>query len=354
MISGTGSALPKQRISNDYFASWDFFGKDGIRIAKPGAEIVEKLEAISGIRERRFIAEDEDSFDILLEASELALADAGIMATELGGIIVAHNAGNMLKKHRPEDGQSFHTVPNLAAVLKNRLDARQHHCPAFDIMFGCPGWVEGLIQAQRMIALGEAQHVLVAGVEVASRLLDPHDMDSMLMSDGCGAAILSASPKPGILAHATFSHGLGDLHSITLGESLNPEQGGRAFFKMNGRDVYRYATTWLPQVVQQALDKAGLTPADIDFFFFHQANAKMLSVIAHNLMKLYGMENDEYAHKIPSSISFLGNSSVATVPTLFDLVNKGKMEGFALRPGQRYVFASVGAGMHCNAVVYAS
>jgi 3-oxoacyl-[acyl-carrier-protein] synthase-3 len=239
-------------------------------------------------------------------------------------------------------------------VLKNRLGASQHDCPSYDILFGCPGWVEGMIQAQRMIPLGEAKHVLVLGVEVASRLLDPHDMDSMLMSDGCGAAVLSASAAPGIVAHATFSHGLGDLNSITLGESLNAERPGKAYFKMNGRDVYRYATTWLRQVVKKALDKATLSPRDIDFFFFHQANAKMLTVIAHNLMKLYGMETEEYAHKIPSSISFLGNSSVATVPTLFDLVRQGEMKGFELRKGQRYVFASVGAGMHCNALVYES
>ena len=120
-----------------------------------------------------------------------------------------------------------------------------------------------------------------------------------------------------------------------------------------GQDkVYRYATTWLPKVVQKALGKVGLTPKDIDVFFFHQANAKMLDAIAHNLMALYGQGNEPYAHKIPSIISFTGNTSVATVPTLFDMVKKGKIEGFKLAAGQKYVFASVGAGMHCNAVVY--
>ena len=352
IITGTGSALPKQRITNSHFEDWEFFGKDGNRIEKPGSEIVAKLEAISGIVERRFIGDEEETIDVLAEASLKALEDSGIDKNELEGIIVAHNAGNMLVDSGTPGGTSFHTVPNLAAVLKNRLDVQNHECPSYDILFGCPGWVEGMIQANRLIRSDEAKHVLVVGVEVASRLLDPHDMDSMLMSDGCGAAIVSAGEAQGILSHATFSHGLNDLNSITLGESLNAETPGRLYFKMNGKEVYRYATTWLPAVVQKALDKAGLTPRDIDMFFFHQANAKMLTVIARNLMKLYGQQDEEYTHKIPSSISFLGNSSVATVPTLFDLVRKGEIEGYDLKPGQKYVFASVGAGMHCNAIVY--
>lgn len=352
IITGTGSAIPKQRITNDYFENWAFYGKDKNPIDKPGGEIVAKLEAISGIKERRFIGDEEESIDVMVEASESALRDAGIEGNELGAIIVAHNAGNMLKNHKGQAGQGFHTVPNLAAVLKNRLGVENYECPSYDILFGCPGWVQGVIQANRLIKAGEADHVLVVGIEVVSRLLDPHDMDSMLMSDGCGAAVVSAKEGNGVLAHATYSHGLKDLNSITLGASLNPETPGRTYFKMNGKEVYRYATTWLPQVVKQALDKAGLTPRDIDMFFFHQANAKMLTVIARNLMKLYGQEAEEYSHKVPSSISFLGNSSVATVPTLFDLVRKGEIEGFQAKPGQRYVFASVGAGMHCNAVVY--
>jgi len=162
------------------------------------------------------------------------------------------------------------------------------------------------------------------------------------------------SKDKGVLAHAMFSHTEEDLNNITLGASLNRETTGHCFFKMNGQRVYKYATTWLPQVIRQALDKVEITPSEVDYFFFHQANAKMLRVIASNLMDLYGITDQQYVDKIPSSISFLGNTSVATIPTLFDLVNKQQMEGFALKEGQTYVFASVGAGMHCNAVVYKS
>ncbi|MDA8923637.1 ketoacyl-ACP synthase III [Flavobacteriaceae bacterium] len=351
-ITGTGSAMPSRVITNDYFLDHTFYTKEGKKNEKSTAAIIQKLEEISGIKERRFIPEDEPSVEILFQACSNAIQDAGIDKNEIDGLIVAHNAGNML----PNQVGVFHTVPNLAAVVKNKLGITNHQCHAYDILFGCPGWLQGVIQANRLIESGEATHVLVAGLEIASRLLDPNDVDSLLMADGCGATIVSKSESKdkGVLAHAMFSHTEEDLNNITLGASLNRETTGHCFFKMNGQRVYKYATTWLPQVIRQALDKVEITPSEVDYFFFHQANAKMLRVIASNLMDLYGITDQQYVDKIPSSISFLGNTSVATIPTLFDLVNKQQMEGFTLKEGQTYVFASVGAGMHCNAVVYKS
>lgn len=351
-ITGTGSAMPSRVITNDYFLYHTFYTKEGKKNEKSTAAIIQKLEEISGIKERRFIPEDEPSVEILFQACSNAIQDAGIDKNEIDGLIVAHNAGNML----PNQVGVFHTVPNLAAVVKNKLGITNHQCHAYDILFGCPGWLQGVIQANRLIESGEATHVLVAGLEIASRLLDPNDVDSLLMADGCGATIVSKSESKdkGVLAHAMFSHTEEDLNNITLGASLNRETTGHCFFKMNGQRVYKYATTWLPQVIRQALDKVEITPSEVDYFFFHQANAKMLRVIASNLMDLYGITDQQYVDKIPSSISFLGNTSVATIPTLFDLVNKQQMEGFTLKEGQTYVFASVGAGMHCNAVVYKS
>ena len=351
-ITGTGSAMPSRVINNDYFLDHTFYTKEGKKNEKSTAAIIQKLEEISGIKERRFIPEEEPSVEILFQACSNAIQDAGIDKNEIDGLIVAHNAGNML----PNQVGVFHTVPNLAAVVKNKLGITNHQCHAYDILFGCPGWLQGVIQANRLIESGEATHVLVAGLEIASRLLDPNDVDSLLMADGCGATIVSKSESKdkGVLAHAMFSHTEEDLNNITLGASLNRETTGHCFFKMNGQRVYKYATTWLPQVIRQALDKVEITPSEVDYFFFHQANAKMLRVIASNLMDLYGITDQQYVDKIPSSISFLGNTSVATIPTLFDLVNKQQMEGFTLKEGQTYVFASVGAGMHCNAVVYKS
>lgn len=348
-ITGTGSAMPKRVIKNDYFLQYEFYTKKGGKNPKDPKEIIQKLEEISGISERRFIGEDEESIGLLEDASQKAIADAGLEPNDLDSIIIAHNTANV----RANLGDCFHTVPNVAAILKNRLNITNKNCPSYDILFGCPGWVEGFIQAHRMIELGEAKHVLVCGVEVASRFLDPHDVDSMLMADGCGATIISADNQTeGVLSHATFSHAEDDLDSIILDRSLNKEQEGNLYFKMQGQKVYKYATSQLPLVIKKALDKINMTPREIDYFFFHQANAKMLKAIAGNLMKAYDITNVDYAQKIPSSISFLGNTSVATIPTLFDLVKNKIVEGFPLEKGQTYVFASVGAGMHCNAIVY--
>lgn len=350
-ITGTGSAMPKRIIKNDYFLQYDFYTKGGEKNPKDPKEIIQKLEEISGISERRFIGEDEESIALLEDASRKAIADAGLQPNELDGIIIAHNTANV----RANLGDCFHTVPNVAAILKNQLAITNKDCPSYDILFGCPGWVEGFIQAHRMIQLGEAKHVLVAGVEVASRFLDPHDVDSMLMADGCGATIISADEHTqGVRSHATFSHAEDDLDSIILDGSLNKEQEGNLFFKMQGQKVYKYATSQLPLVIKKAMDKINMTPREVDYFFFHQANAKMLKAIAGNLMKAFAITEVDYSQKIPSSISFLGNTSVATIPTLFDLVKNNEIEGFPLKKGQTYVFASVGAGMHCNAIIYQS
>lgn len=349
IITGSGSVLPKQIIKNSYFESFEFYGKDGKKIEKNGSDIIEKLESISGIKERRFIEDSEESIDILADASRKAIEDAQISPNELDAIIVAHNAGNMLSSLKGR----FSTAPNLGALLKNRLGITNYKCRSYDVLFGCPGWVEGCIQANLLIKSGEAKHVMVCGVEVASRALDPYNMDSMLMGDGCGVTIISEEPsKKGIVSSSTYSHAEKDIDNIVLGDSLNPNAKKSLYFNMNGREVYRYATTWLPKVIKESLAKVGYTPNDIDLFFFHQANKKMLEVIASNLMKLYDQKINDYSHKIPSTIEFLGNTSVATVPTLYDRVSKGHLDGFKIEPGKKMVFASVGAGMHCNAFVY--
>ena len=137
-ISGTGSAMPSRVITNDYFLAHSFYTKEGEKNEKSTAAIVQKLEEISGIKERRFIREDEYSAEILFEASLNAIKDAAIDKNEIDAVIVAHNAGNML----PNKEAVFHTVPNLAAVLKNNLEITNHQCHAYDILFGCPGWLQ--------------------------------------------------------------------------------------------------------------------------------------------------------------------------------------------------------------------
>lgn len=345
-ISGTGSMLPDLVVTNDAFSDRVFYDKSGTRLERQGSEAAAKLEAITGIRERRYVPFDQDSRPLMTDAAQLAIADAGIDPESIDGIIVAHNAGNMLI-----DEKAFHTVPNMAAYLKNRLGIANHECFAYDLLFACPGWLQALIQAHQAIAAGDAANVLVVGIEIASRLLDPHDLDSMILADGCGAAVLSAG-GPGILAHATFSHAQKDIDNIYLGRSNNPELEGACWFKMNGKEVYRYATTWVPRVVRKALEKAQVDPLDVGLFLFHQANDKLIQAIAANIAESYGLDPGAFDGKMPMTIGFLGNTSVATIPTMLDMIRKGRLDGYSISEGQTVVMASVGAGMHCNAIVY--
>lgn len=348
-IIGTGTHLPERRIENSFFLNRTFMDEKGNVNPKPTEEIITKLEQITGIKERRYISETGDSVPLMTAAANNAIADAQIDRNLIDGIIVAHNAGNML-----EGRDGFHTVPNMAALLKHSLQITNHECFAYDILFGCPGWVQGIIQAHQAIQMGDATHVLVVGVEVASRLLDPYDLDSMILADGCGAAIISKSESDanGVISYATFSHALEDVKCIYLDKSYNKELTAPTLFKMNGKDVYKYATVWVPRVIKKALDKAGMDASDVDLFLFHQANGKMLHAFAHNLAEMYGIEGLNFENKIPVTIQFTGNTSVATIPTMLDLIRKNNLAPYEITPGMKVVMASVGAGMHCNSLVY--
>lgn len=349
IILGTGSVIPELAVPNSHFESNEFYDRDGGRIQRDGAEITAKLESITGIKERRYVPFDQDSIALMMDASRLAVEDAGLDVNDLSGIIVAHNAGNMV----PQTG-AFHTVPNLAARLKNSLNCTNHNCFAYDILFGCPGWLQGVVQAHQAIRCGDAQHVLVTGLEIASRMLDPHDVDSMILGDGCGACVVSQSDDTtrGIVSYSTFSHGQDDNRIIYLDKSNKPGVGGTCYFHMNGREVYKYATKWVPLVVKDALDKANIDIRDVGMFLFHQANGKMLDAIVKNLAEVCDVSDSMFEGKVPTTIEFLGNTSVATIPTMLDLISKNKLDGYSISGGQIAVMASVGAGMHCNALVY--
>jgi 3-oxoacyl-[acyl-carrier-protein] synthase III len=349
VITGTGTVLPEMVVKNDYFLNNTFYDKNGIKSEKPTAEVIQKLEQITGITERRYVPFDQDSVPLMKETALKTLANAGLTPNDLSGIIVAHNAGNMVANTK-----NWQPIPNMGALLKNAIDCRNHECFAYDILFGCPGWVQGVIAAHQAVSNGAAKHVLVLGHEVISRLIDPADLDSMIFADGSGACIISASDdnSKGVLGYATFSHANEDLKCIYIDKGLNPNDAHPYYLHMTGKDVYRYATTWLPQVVKKSLDNAKVEASEIDLFLFHQANGKMLEVIAGNFAELVGINPMSMVGKVPVIIQYTGNTSVATVPTLLGLVMEGKVPGYSIKPGMKVVMASVGAGMHCNSVVY--
>src|SRR5690606_30314302 len=169
---------------------------------------------------------------------------------------------------------------------------------------------------------------LVIGTETLSRISDPHDRDSMIYADGAGAVVLEArqSNTPvGVLSHATKSYADELAYVLRMGKSSNPEyRHDHLFLKMNGRKLYEYALKAVPQTMKECIDQAGLSVSEVNKVLIHQANEKMDEAILRNLFELYGL-NSSPKDMMPMTISWLGNSSVATLPTLYDLMHKGKL-----------------------------
>jgi 3-oxoacyl-[acyl-carrier-protein] synthase-3 len=350
VITGTGSYIPPVVQSNADFAKHLFYSEDHQPLPTPPAEIVEKFKQITGIEERRYASDDQSTADIGAIAAKKALDDSGIDPETLDQLIVAHNFGNVLKHTIQTDA-----VPSLAASIKQQLGIRNPNCVAYDILFGCPGWLQGVIQADAFFKAGIAKKALIVGAETLSRVIDVYDRDSMIFSDGAGAAVMEykegGDSGAGILSTSVQTHALEEVDYINMGASFHPDGDPRVrFIKMKGRKVYEYAMKHVPAAMKDCLDKSGVSITDLKKIFIHQANEKMDEGIISRLFKLYNIEAPE--HIMPMSIHWLGNSSVATVPTLYDLVRREEIKNHRLSTGDVILFASVGAGMNINAVCY--
>jgi 3-oxoacyl-[acyl-carrier-protein] synthase-3 len=346
IITATGSYIPTVMVPNKQFLSNDFYDPDGFKLAKANVDIINKLEDITCIRERRYVDDNLNTSDISFLAAENALN--GTERENLDYIIVAQNFGDV-----KAGNTKFEMVPTIAARVKHKLRIKNPYTVAYDVPFGCPGWLHGMTIADYYIKSGDAKKILVIGAETLSRVSDPHDVDAMIFSDGAGATLVEATEKDnGILSHVTRSDTYNDAYLLGVGKSYNPSRNGDdLYIKMQGHEIYKYAVRTVPEVVKQSLDKVGLTLTDVKKVLIHQANQKMDVAILSRLFKLYKIENIP-EHIMPMTISWLGNSSVATLPTMFDLLQRGKLNNHHLNSGDIVVFASVGAGMNVNSMVY--
>jgi 3-oxoacyl-[acyl-carrier-protein] synthase-3 len=350
MITGTGSYIPEKLVSNSDFLSNEFFDAQGDKLERSNEETVEKFKAITGIGARRYVTDDLQTSDIAFFAAQDALASSNTDKEALDYIIVAHNFGDVAADNRRSD-----FVPTLAARVKHRLEIKNPQTIAYDLPFGCAGWLQAVIQADYFIKSGDAKRALVIGAETLSRVIDPHDRDTMIYADGAGACVLEGvtSDSPlGIIAHSARSDTYTHAHLLRMDRSYDPRfTGSDLFLKMHGHKLYEYALRFVPRVVKECMTKAGLTLRDISKVLIHQANLKMDEAILDRVYKLFGADPAP-SLVMPMTISWLGNSSVATLPTLLDLLLKGKLEKQQLEPGQKVVLASVGAGMNISAAVY--
>lgn len=351
VITGTGSYIPSRRVRNEDFLVNEFYNTDGERIKKPNQEIIDKFLEITTIAERRYVTDDIVTSDIAYFAALEAIKSANIDKEDLDYIIVAHNFGDVKKEPSGID-----IVPTLASRVKFSLGIENPYTIAYDLPFGCPGWLQGVIHADYFIKSGDVKKVLVIGAEVLSRVSDPHDIDSMLYADGAGAAVLEArkSDHPlGIISHKTRSDTLLYSQMLYMGKSNKPSEqhAGDSYLKMNGRKLYQYALETVPQVIKDCLDRCNINPGEIKKVLIHQANGKMDDAILKRLFNLCDI-TEVPDNIMPMTIAKLGNSSVATIPTLLDLLLNNKLESHNVNPGDTIVIASVGAGMNINVLIY--
>lgn len=350
IITGSGSYVPDHIVRNEDFLGHTFFDDNGSLLDRPNEEIIRKFAEITGIFERRYVSTELVASDIAFFAAIEAILNAELDPETLDMIILAHNFGDIR-----EDNPRSEFVPSLASRVKHRLGIKNPLAVCYDLPFGCAGWLQGVIQADLYMRSTQAKKILVIGAETLSRVADPHDRDSMIYADGAGAVILeshqSAVPV-GILAHSSRTYAE-EAYILRMSRSNCAKYPipDRLFLKMQGRSLYQKALKVVPEVIKESMDKARLNIEDMNMLLIHQANRKMDEAI---LMRLYHAFNcpELPEHVMPLTISWLGNSSVATLPTLYDLINKKQMPEYRLQSGNHLVFASVGAGVNVNSLVY--
>ena len=346
-ITGSGCYIPTEVVTNLDFARHEFLNEDGSPFPYSNEVVAEKFLEITGIEERRYVSENLVTSDIATIAAERAIKASGIDPETLDYIIFAHNFGNVKQGAIQSD-----ILPSLSTRVKYDLKIQNPRCVAYDLLFGCPGWLEGVIQAYAFIKAGMAKKCLIIGAETLSRVVDIHDRDSMIYSDGAGATIIEATDSPGgILSYETATFSQDEAYYLYFGNSFNKTHDPNVrYIKMHGRKIYEFALSNVPKAMASCLEKSGYAIGQVKKILIHQANEKMDEAIIHRFYKLYQQSPPEGI--MPMSIHKLGNSSVATVPTLYDLLINGKIENQELHPGDVILFASVGAGMNINSIAY--
>jgi 3-oxoacyl-[acyl-carrier-protein] synthase-3 len=348
IITGTGSYIPEDIQSNNIFMKSEFYDTGHLPLEDNNELIIEKFKNITGIEERRYVPSELNNSEIGAIAARRAIKNAGIDPESIDQIIVAHNFGNLVGDHKQSD-----MLPSIASKIKHLLAIANPNCVAYDIVFGCPGWIQGMIQADQFIKSGMASRCLIIGSETLSRIIDPHDRDSMIYADGAGACILEkgGNPGKGIMSYASQTFTLEESNYIFFGESNRKVAADNTYYlKMHGRKIYEFALNNVPSAMKLALDKSGIPIDKVKKILIHQANEKMDEAIIKRFYRLFKTKIPDGI--MPMSIGKLGNSSVATVPTLLDLILNENLDQHHIVEGDAIILASVGAGMNINALVY--
>ncbi|ADG82922.1 beta-ketoacyl-ACP synthase III [Thermincola potens] len=303
-IAGIGASIPNRVMTN-----YD--------LEKLVDTSDEWIRSRTGIVERRMAEKGQNTSDLAVEAAKNALADAGVGAQEVDLIIVATVTPD-------------YSFPSTACLVQKRLGAVK--AASFDLAAGCSGFVYGLVTGAQYIASGQYETVLVIGAEVLSKIVNWQDRNTcVLFGDGAGAAVLRPTQKGyGLLSFQLGSDGSG-------GGLLM--MGPDGYLKMNGREVFKFAVKIMGDAALEVIERAGLTPADIDFFIPHQANLRIIEAAAKRL----AMPMD----KVYVNVDRYGNTSAASIPVaLYEARERG-----LIKSGDNLALVGFGAGLTWAAAV---
>lgn len=313
-IMGTGSFLPEKNVSND-------------DLAKYVDTSDEWISSRTGIKNRR-IAIDDTTTSMAAEAAKGALEMAGKEAADVELIIVATVTPD-------------YYTPSVACEVQAELGA--DNAIAFDVNAACSGFVFALNVAKMYIETGFVKNAIVIGSETLSKIIDWNDRSTcVLFGDGAGAAYVEEADK-GIMSVVQGSIGKkGMVLNCISRNTVNlftEEEQVQDYLHMDGQEVYKFAVRQCPKCLMEAMDKAGLTQEDIDYFVLHQANIRIIESVAKRLKAPL--------EKFPMTLGYTGNMSAASVPVMLDsLVREGD-----LRRGDKIAMAAFGAGLTYGAIV---
>lgn len=316
-IIGTGSYLPK-KVADNHFLSTIVDTDD------------EWIRQRTGIKERHLSNGKEGTTYMATHAAEAALENAGITADELDMIIVATVSADTY-------------VPSTSCQVQGAIGAIRATC--FDLNAACSGFLFAMNTAYAYIEMGMAKTILIIGAETLSREVDWSDRSScILFGDGAGAAIMRQEEgKGGLIASVTGSDGSqGDVLTCKGRGIQNPfhqSKRKKDYLRMEGQAVFRFAVTMVPRCIKQILKKTGYDTEDIKFFVLHQANVRILELIAKRLK----VDID----KFPMNLDHYGNTSSASIPIILDELNRNNL----LEPGDKIVLSGFGGGLTWGAVL---
>ena len=305
-ITGLGVKVPDRVVTNEDLRQYVDTSDDWIRER-------------TGIRERRMASREEALSDIALPASRDALAQAGVEGKDIDLLIVATVTPDMM-------------FPSTAAILADKLGAAD--AAAYDLSAGCTGFMYALAQAYGMLVGGLAKRALVVGGDLLSRILDWEDRSTLvLFGDGAGAVVMEAVPEQGFLGFELGADGAGGQSLWLPGSGSRIFDDPDRFVKMNGREVFKFATRILVKSAQDVMERCGVTIDDVDVYVPHQANMR---IIDHATKKL-GVPSE----KVVINVDRYGNTSSGSIPLgLADAAQDGR-----LTPGKLVLMTGMGAGL---------